>query len=425
MARVRRRKVVHGFPDDTIDERRMNANLPLADVRVVEFSHTIMGPACGVVLADLGATVVKVEAPEGEPTRRLRGFGRGFFAYFNRNKESVALDLKSSEGREIVERLIAEADVLVENYAPGTMERLGFGYEALAKRHPRLVYCTLKGFMPGPYEDRVALDEVVQMMSGLAYMTGLPGQPLRAGASITDILGGTFGVVGILAALHERERTGRGGLVRSALFETAAFLMGQHMAHGAMEGLRVPPMVMRSGAWAVYDAFTSSDGTPIFIGVTTDRIWTSFCEVFERPDFAADPKLRTNNDRLAVRAWLKAEIAKTIAELDAEAVMERCRRGRIAFAPIAHPQDLFGDPHLAASNQLAPTDLPDGSVANLPKLPLRIGDHDLGTRTQAPELGDRTHETLARLGYEEAEIARLRDAGLVVWPQARIDAKSA
>ena len=258
--------------------------LPLHGLTVLEFTHAVMGPSAGLVLADLGATVVHVEPPEGDATRRLRGMGTGFFSYFNRNKQSLAVDLKHPDGLALIDRLLATADVLVENFGPGTMDRLGLGYEVLSARWPRLIYCSLKGFMPGPYEQRHAMDEVVQMMGGLAYMTGPPGMPLRAGTSVVDITGGMFGVLGVLAALHERTTTERGQLVRAALFETTAFLMGQHMAHGALSRQPVPPMPARISPWSVYRTFTPADGDAVFIGLVSDRHWQRFCRAFERPD---------------------------------------------------------------------------------------------------------------------------------------------
>jgi len=214
----------------------VESDLPLRGIRVIDMGHAILGPTCGLILADMGADVIKVEkAPDGDDTRRLRGFGVGFFHYFNRNKRSLAVDLKREEGKEILRRLIAKADVLCENFGPGTMERLGFGYDDCARINPTLIYCTLKGFMPGPYEKRPSLDHLVQMMGGLAYMTGPRGRPLRAGTSVIDIVGGMFGAMGIITALYERMRTGKGQLVRATLFEATAFLVGQHMAMAAIQ----------------------------------------------------------------------------------------------------------------------------------------------------------------------------------------------
>ena len=187
----------------------IETNLPYEGLRVIEFTHMVMGPTCGMVLADLGAEVIKVEpighGRHGDGTRQLLGSGAGFFPMFNRNKKSIALDLQTPEGKEAVLRLIATADVVSENFKPGTMKKLGLDYESLKAINPSLVYVSHKGFLPGPYEHRTALDEVVQMMGGLAYMTGRPGDPLRAGTSVNDIMGGMFGAIGAMAALAQRE----------------------------------------------------------------------------------------------------------------------------------------------------------------------------------------------------------------------------
>src|SRR6202163_2006233 len=262
---------------------------PLAGIRVLELCHTIMGPTAGLILADLGADVIKVEPANGDSTRRLLGFAAGFFSAFNRNKRSIAVDLKSDEGRALLYRLAATADVVLENYAPGTMDRLGCGYADFSKLNPRLIFCALKGFLSGPYEHRPALDEVVQFMSGLAYMTGPPGQPLRAGSSVVDIMGGMFAVIAIQAALRERERTGHGQLVKTALFEATSFMMMQHMAGEAATGRPPPPMPMREGAWAIYEPFETKNGEQIFVGLTSDRQWCRFCEHFARDDLLQNP----------------------------------------------------------------------------------------------------------------------------------------
>jgi len=286
---------------------------PLAGIRVLEFAHTIMGPSAGLILAGLGADVIKVEPVGGDTTRRLPGFAAGFFGTFNRNKRSLAVDLKSDDGRALVYRLAATADAAIENYAPGTMDRLGCGYDDLARTNPRLVYCALKGFLSGPYEHRPALDEVVQFMAGLAYMTGPPGKPLRAGTSVVDIIGGAFAVIAIQAALRERERTGRGQLVKSALFESTAFLMAQHMAGQAITGRAPPPMPAREGAWAVYEPFTTADGEQIFVGITSDRHWRRFCEHFERPELLNNPTYKTNEDRVRARPVLRPLVGEIVA----------------------------------------------------------------------------------------------------------------
>jgi len=387
---------------------------PLAGIRALEFCHTIMGPACGLVLADLGADVIKVEpAPEGDKTRRLAGFAAGFFPYFNRNKRSLAVDVKTEAGRALVLRLAGSADVLVENFAPGTMDRLGLGWDALHAANPRLVYCSLKGFLSGPYEHRPALDEVVQYMTGLAYMTGPPGQPLRAGASIVDILGGVFGAVAILAALRERDATGEGRLVKSALFESAAFLMAQHMAGHAATGREPPPMPARLGAWAIYDPFPTRDGATLFVGITSDNHWRRFCAAFGRPDLLADPALRTNEARVAARASLKPIVAAILAERTLADLVAILEREAIPFSPVARPRDLFDDPQLNAFGRLVETAMPNGVVAKLPRLPVEIGEHALGLTRQPPRVGEHTAEILAEIGVAPGEVGRLAAAGIV------------
>ena len=266
-----------------------DAPRPLEGIRVVEFSHMVMGPTCGLILADLGADVVKIEpAPDGDKTRRLSGSGAGYFGTYNRNKRSVSVNLKSTEGRKFATQLIRASDVLLENFGAGVLDRLGFGYEAMHKINHRLVYCALKGFLSGPYEQRAALDEVVQMMGGLAYMTGPEGSPLRAGASVNDVMGGLFGVIAIQAAIWEREHTGKGTFVRAGLFENNLFLIAQHMVQYRQTGIPAVPMPERVSAWAVYDVFDTLDSEKIFIGVVSDKcglnfviplIWKTYCKM--------------------------------------------------------------------------------------------------------------------------------------------------
>jgi crotonobetainyl-CoA:carnitine CoA-transferase CaiB-like acyl-CoA transferase len=377
-------------------------SLPLNGIRVVEFSHTVMGPSCGVILADLGADVVKVEPPEGEPTRRSAGFASGFFAYFNRNKRSLTADVKSGEGIALVRALLVDADVLIENYAPGTMERLGLGYGQLSQSNPRLIYCALKGFLSGPYERRPALDEIVQFMTGLAYMTGPPGRPLRAGASVVDILGGAFGVIGILAALHERQRTGRGQMVKSALFESSAFLVGQHMAGEAVVGQPAPPMPVRGAAWGVYEVFPTADGTGVFVGVTSDKQWQRFCNAFGLEDLFRDESLRENAGRVAAKERIKTRIASVLATKTAQEVCAICEGAEIPFSPVAKPSDLFDDPQLNAGLGMMKTRLPDGRYTKLPRLPLEIGEHAFVVRRQPPGLGEHNAEIIAELEASRA-----------------------
>ena len=389
--------------------------LPLEGVRVVEFAHMVMGPTCGLVLADLGAEVIKLEPLEGDNTRRLMGAGAGFYPMFNRNKKSLALDLKQPEGREVALRLIDSADAMTENFRPGALEKMGFGYDDLRRRNPRLVYCTMKGFLSGPYEDRPALDEVVQMMGGLAYMTGLPDRPLRVGSSVNDIMGGMFAAIGILAALREREKTGAGQLVRSALFENTAFLVAQHMAQLAITGEEPPPMAVKKPAWGVYDIFATKDGDRLFVGVVTDTQWEVFCREFGAAELAADARLRTNSDRVKARDWLLPKLQEILARHTKPALAQKLEAIGLPFAPITRPRDLFDDPHLNAGGMIETRD-PRGTSFKVPGLPLELGGKRLALRNQPPRLSENARELLASLGYAAERVEQLFAERVVAAP---------
>jgi crotonobetainyl-CoA:carnitine CoA-transferase CaiB-like acyl-CoA transferase len=378
--------------------------LPYAGIRVIEFTHMVMGPTCGMVLADLGAEVIKVEPIAGDNTRRLLGSGSGFFPLFNRNKKSIALDLQKPEGREAALRLIATADIVSENFKPGTMKKLGLDYASLSKLNERLIYVSHKGFLPGPYDHRTALDEVVQMMGGLAYMTGRPGDPLRAGASVNDIMGGMFGAIGAMAALAAREKTGRGQEVQSALFENNVFLVAQHMMQFAVTGKPAAPMPGRISAWGVYDVFTVKDGEQIFLAAVSDTQWAAFCEAFGFGDLKADPRLKSNNDRVNARDWMMPILRSRLAQRGASELSAIFEKNGLPFAPITRPEQLFDDPHLNATGGLAPLALPDGRETRVPLLPLTLDGERPGVRLQPPKLGEHTDELLAECGYSAEEI---------------------
>ncbi len=385
---------------------------PLAGLRVVEFTHMVMGPTCGMVLADMGAEVIKVEPVEGDRTRHLLGAGAGFFPMFNRNKKSIAIDLHRPEGAEAARRIAASADVVAENFKPGTMPKYGLDYASLAARNPRLIYVSHKGFLPGPYDHRTALDEVVQMMGGLAYMTGRPGDPLRAGTSLNDIMGGMFGAIGALGALIQRGVTGKGMEVQSALFENNVFLVGQHMLQYAMTGRAPAPMPARDNPWAVYDVFTVRDGEQIFLAAVSDAQWKTFCAVLDFPDLAADPSLATNNRRVQVRPALLATLRERLAPRSAAELAETFERAGLPFAPIRRPDELFDDPHLAATGGLAEVVLPDGERAGqkvrTTLFPLTLDGARLPVRLDPPPLGAHTREVMRSVGYADAEIEALR-----------------
>jgi crotonobetainyl-CoA:carnitine CoA-transferase CaiB-like acyl-CoA transferase len=396
------------------------AALPLAGIRVVEFTHMVMGPTCGMILADLGAEVIKVEPLAGDSTRKLLGSGAGFFALFNRNKKSLAVDTRTARGREIVLRLVARADVFSENFKAGAMARIGLDPASLAQLNPRLIFVSHKGFLPGPYEHRPALDEVVQMMGGLAYMTGPEGRPLRAGTSVNDIMGGMFGAIGVLAALQQRHTTGRGQEVQSALFENNVFLVAQHMMQFAVTGLPAAPMPSRISAWGIYDVFTVKDGEQIFLCAVSDTQWALLCAEFGLADLLANPELASNNHRVLAREWLLPIVRERLGGFSAAELGARFEKAGLPYAPIARPQDLFDDPHLLATGGLAQVRVPaDASVAGqridtrAALLPLTLAGRRLPLRTPPPALGEHTRAVLQEAGYGAAEIASLLADGVV------------
>ena len=384
-----------------------SSSLPLSGVRVVELSHMVMGPTCGMILGDLGADVIKVEPPRGDGTRRLLGTGAGFFRTFNRNKKSVALDLDTPAGIEALHKLVDTADVFVENFKPGRMATLGLDYSSVKLRNPKLVYVSHKGFLNGPYENRLALDEVVQMMAGLAYMTGPVGRPLRAGSSVNDIMGGMFGAIGVLAALFERNHSGVGKEVQSALFENCVLLSAQHMQQYAVTGVAAAPMPERISAWAVYDVFTLAGGEQMFVAATGDGQWRALCKILERADLLADPRLATNNDRVLVRPWLVQTLGETLARFHGENLVEQFERDHIPFASITKPENLFDDKHLIESGGLVALTLDDGTDTQMPLLPISMDGTRLQPRRAIPKIGEHTAEVLESLGYARADIEKM------------------
>jgi crotonobetainyl-CoA:carnitine CoA-transferase CaiB-like acyl-CoA transferase len=387
----------------------MNANetaaqqsMPLEGVRVIEFTHMVMGPTCGMILADLGAEVIKIEPPGGDKTRKLPGLGVGFFRTFNRNKKSVVLDIHSPAGHATALELIGQCDVMLENFRPGLMASLRLDYATLSKRFPGLIYVSHKGFLPGPYERRLALDEVVQMMGGLSYMTGPPGRPLRAGTSVNDIMGGMFGAIGVLAALREREHTGRGQEVQSALFENCVFLAAQHMQQYAMTGEPPPPMPARVSAWSVYDVFTLAGGEQLFIGAVSDKQFLTLCAVLERPDLASDPTLQTNAQRVAVRPALLERLGEILKHHRIDELSAKLEAAGLPYAPIVRPEQLLQDPHLRASGGLVPMGTDDGGTTDVVLLPLMLGGRRPAVRQPLARVGEHTDEVLGRLAGERA-----------------------
>ncbi|WP_281080535.1 CaiB/BaiF CoA transferase family protein [Klebsiella quasivariicola] len=391
--------------------------LPLEGVRVIEFVHMVMGPTCGLLLADLGAEVIKIEpAPRGDNTRRLTGSGAGYWMTYNRNKKSLAIDIKTAEGLEAVKKLIATADVFTENFRPGAMEKIGLGYDAVKAIKPDIIYSSMKGFLPGPYENRTALDEVVQMMTGLAYMTGPEGRPLRAGASVNDVMGGMFSAITVLAALLQRGQNGQGQFVQTGLYENSAFLVAQHMMQKAVTGKSAAPMPSRLSAWAVYDVFTTRENEQVFIGVVSDTQWKVFCEAFGMHDFAVDEGLTTNTQRVQARDRIMPVIREHVLTMPKQDVMALCEQFGLPFSPIRRPDDLFDDIHLNESGGMTGVTLQDGTEVSIPMLPFEMDGQRFGARINVPEVGRDSASILEELGYTSDAIERLEERGVISSP---------
>jgi crotonobetainyl-CoA:carnitine CoA-transferase CaiB-like acyl-CoA transferase len=386
---------------------------PLSGIKVIEMTHMVMGPAVGSILGDLGADVIKIEPVTGDKTRKLKKSGSGYFLTYNRNKRSIALDIKSSEGREVVLSLLSTADIFIENFRPGAMDKLGFGHKELEVINPQLIYCSAKGFLNGPYQHRTALDEVAQMMGGLAYMTGPPGQPLRAGSSVIDIMGGMFGVIAILAALQERQKTEKGQKVTSSLYENVVYLMGQHMAQTATTGEAPPPMSVRVSAWAVYDIFEAKNQEQIFIGVVSDSQWKSFCQSFGLVDFIDDKDMDINSGRVEKRDIIIPKLQELFKTFTKKELMEKLDQTGLPFAPINKPEDLFDDPHLNESGGLLKIDIPDGGSTKLPAMPIEMNERRFDVHQQVPKVGEHSKEILEEIGLSDEVIQSLFEKSIV------------
>jgi crotonobetainyl-CoA:carnitine CoA-transferase CaiB-like acyl-CoA transferase len=373
-------------------------------------SHMIMGPSCGMFLGMLGAEVIKVEPPEGDKTRNLTGMGRPFFPLFNRGKKSVQLDLKSEEGRRALDALLATADVFVENFRDASLSKMGADLDELRTRHPRLIIASHKGFLSGPYQDRTALDEVVQMMTGLAYMTGPTGRPLRVGSSANDIMGGLFGAFSVLAVLMERKETGKGRSLRVGLFENCLLLVAQHMVQFELEGTNPPPMPERTFSWPVYDIFDTADGRQMFVGAVTEGQWTALCQLLGLDELLADPGLQARMDQIDARARTIPIVARAIASRQSEQLAEAFEKLGIPYSPIAKPSDMYSDPHVMRPGGLATSRLPDGQSFRAPSLPFDVDGIMLTGGGDVPALGQDTGAVLGSLGLDAEAIGKAQGA---------------
>ena len=380
--------------------------LPLSGIRVVEMTHMIMGPSCGMFLGFLGAEVIKVEPPDGDKTRDLTGMGRGFYPTFNRGKKSVTLDLKTGEGRAALDRLLGTADVFVENFRDESLQKMGFSPEDLRRKYPSLIVSSCKGFLTGPYQKRTAMDEVVQMMTGMAYMTGPTGRPLRIGSSANDIMGGLFGAFAVLGALLQRQKDGEGHAVRVGLFENCLLLVAQHMVVYALEGREAPPMPEREFSWPVYDIFETSDGRQVFIGAVTEGQWATLCEILGLEHLMEDPSLQKRMDQIEARGWTIPIFAKAVSERGFDELIAAFEPAGIPFSPIHRPAEMYDDPHVTRPGGLLTSTLPEGGTYQAPGLPFEVDGAAMAI--DAPDIaaiGADTEAVLGSLGLDPAEIA--------------------
>ncbi len=358
-------------------------------------------------LAFSGADVIKIEPPAGDKTRLLTGMGASFFPTFNRGKKSVVLNLDVPEGRKALERLLASADVFIENFRESPLEKLGLNVEELRRLNPGIITVSCKGFLRGPYEGRTALDEVVQMMTGLAYMTGPTGRPLRVGSSVNDIMGGLFGAYSVLGALREREQTGRGRDVRIGLFENSLLLVAQHMAQYELLGMEPPPMPDRDFSWPVYDIFETADGRQMFVGAVTEGQWDVLCRLLGLTGLLSDPSLQTRVDQIAARSSTLPIFRDAISELSFNELQEKFERNGIPFAPVARPAEMYDDPQ-AAPEKMPESLLPDGTHMRAPGLPVEVDAERVEAGVDVPGKGAHSSEVLASLGFGPDFIERAR-----------------
>ena len=388
---------------------------PLAGITVVEMTHMIMGPSAGQFLVYLGADVIKVEPPEGDKTRYLTGMGRGFFPTFNRGKRSITLDLKSDAGRAALGKLLSTADVFIENFRDQSLLKMGFSPDILREKHPQLIVSSCKGFLHGPYQERTAMDEVVQMMTGMAYMTGPTGRPLRIGSSANDIMGGLFSAFAVLGALLEREQTGRGRALRTGLFENCLLLVAQHMVQFDIEGREAPPMPEREFSWPVYDIFETVEGKQMFVGAVTEGQWAVLCKAVGLEALLEDPKLQSKMDQIKARDRTLPLFAKAIAVCPFDELVKQFEAGGIPFSPINRPAEMYSDPHVMRPGGLHLSQLPEGGAFRAPGLPIEVDEIvPAPDNLEVRKVGSDTQSVLSGLGLLEEEIAvasgRARDA---------------
>ena len=393
---------------------------PLAGLKVIELSHVMAGPTCGLMLADMGADVIKVEKiPGGDDTRRsippsIHGESAAYLM-MNRNKRGVAVDLKTEGGKQVLRRLLADADVVTENYRRDTMEKMGFGYDALKSLNPRLIYCSISGFgRTGPYADRGGFDLVAQGMSGLMSITGEgPGRPpVKIGAPVTDITAGLLACMGILAALNHRHATGRGQMVDTSLFEAGITHTYWQSAIAFASGLAPQPMGSAHPLNAPYQAFQTADGW-ITVGAANQPNWLRLVEVLKAPELAEDPRFRTNPDRMAHLAELEAALNAHFRRRSSAEWLALLEASGMPAGPVLDINQMHQDPQALARRMIVETDHPVAGPVKALGLPIKFSDSPGGSVSPAPLYGQHTNEVLLEHGFTAAEIEALAASGAI------------
>jgi itaconate CoA-transferase len=390
---------------------------PLSGVKVITLEHAIAAPFCTRQLADLGARVIKIERPgAGDFARaydeRVRGEA-SHFVWCNRSKESLALDVKAPQAREVLDRLLDDADVLVQNLAPGAADRLGLSYSALRGKHPKLIVCNISGYGPnGPYRDKKAYDLLIQSESGFLSITGDPESPAKAGCSIADIAAGMYAYTNILAALLERSKTGEGKAIEISMLESMVEWMTYPLYY-AFDGAAPPPRAGAAHATIYpYGPFPAGDGKTVMLGLQNEREWATFCErVLFSPELATDPRFSSNSKRVAARDALRQIIVETFAQMSSQEVLDRLDTAQIANARMNDMMDVWTHPQLRARNRWVEVDSPAGRIPAL--LPPGVDDAAEVRMDPVPALGANTDTLLQELGFSAADILGLRDAKIV------------
>jgi crotonobetainyl-CoA:carnitine CoA-transferase CaiB-like acyl-CoA transferase len=393
---------------------------PLEGIKVIELCHVMAGPVCGLMLADMGAEVIKVEKiPGGDDTRRTVpptiGDEAASFMMLNRNKRGVAIDLKTEDGKKILWRLLEGADIVTENYRRGVMERMGFGYETLKEKIPRLIYCAISGFgRSGPYADRGGFDLIAQGMSGLMSITGEgPGRPpVKVGAPVTDITAGILAAMGILAALHARSRTGAGQMVDTSLFEAGIVHTYWQSAIGLASGVAPGPMGSAHPLNAPYEAFETKDGW-INLGAANQTTWLRSIELLGRQDLADNPRFKTASDRLVNRAELAQMLAAEIKKRTSAEWLALLEQAKVPAGPVLDVLQMHADPQTLARDMVVEVDHSRLGPVKTLGAPVKFSETPGGVRCSAPVFGEHTRGVLREYGFPEDEIARLSASGVI------------